>query len=46
MTAAGPGVAEIPNHACPVIDLRDTFVASRSGTVVGIWSVDARGRGG
>jgi len=42
----GEIVAVIPNHACPVIDLRDSFVATRSGTVVGIWPVDARGRSG
>jgi D-serine deaminase-like pyridoxal phosphate-dependent protein len=42
----GSVVAVIPNHACPVIDLRDTFVATRSGTVVGVWPVDARGRSG
>ncbi|HXI46111.1 MAG TPA: alanine racemase [Candidatus Acidoferrales bacterium] len=42
----GEVLAVIPNHVCPVIDLRDTFVATRSGTVVGIWPVDARGRSG
>jgi D-serine deaminase-like pyridoxal phosphate-dependent protein len=42
----GEVVAVIPNHVCPVIDLRDTFVATRSGEVVGTWSVDARGRSG
>jgi D-serine deaminase-like pyridoxal phosphate-dependent protein len=44
--ALGEVVAIVPNHVCPVIDLRDTFVASRSGTVVGTWPVDARGRSG
>jgi D-serine deaminase-like pyridoxal phosphate-dependent protein len=42
----GEIVAVIPNHVCPVIDLRDTFIATRAGTVVGIWPVDARGRSG
>jgi D-serine deaminase-like pyridoxal phosphate-dependent protein len=46
--AAKPSVGEIvavvPNHACPVIDLYDTFVATRSGSIVGTWRVDARGR--
>lgn len=44
--AVGDVLAVIPNHVCPVIDLRDSFVATRSGTVVGIWPVDARGRSG
>ena len=42
----GEVVAVIPNHVCPVIDLRDSFVATRSGEVVGVWPVDARGRSG
>jgi D-serine deaminase-like pyridoxal phosphate-dependent protein len=42
----GEVLAIIPNHVCPVIDLRDTFVATRSGTMVGVWPVDARGRSG
>jgi D-serine deaminase-like pyridoxal phosphate-dependent protein len=42
----GETVAVIPNHVCPVIDLRDSFVATRSGKVVGTWPVDARGRSG
>ena len=45
-----PGLGEvvpvIPNHVCPVIDLRDSFVATRDGVVVGEWPVDARGRTG
>jgi D-serine deaminase-like pyridoxal phosphate-dependent protein len=44
--AIGEVVAVIPNHVCPVIDLRDVFVATRAGTVVGTWPVDARGRSG
>ena len=48
--AVGPSlgqvVAVVPNHACPVIDLYDTFVATRSGTIVGEWPIDARGRRG
>jgi D-serine deaminase-like pyridoxal phosphate-dependent protein len=42
----GDVVAIVPNHACPVIDLYDSFVATRSGSVVGRWPVDARGRSG
>lgn len=42
----GEIVAVIPNHVCPVIDLRDSFVATRSGEIVGVWPVDARGRSG
>jgi D-serine deaminase-like pyridoxal phosphate-dependent protein len=42
----GEVVAVIPNHCCPVVDLHDTFVATRSGKVVGVWPVDARGRSG
>jgi D-serine deaminase-like pyridoxal phosphate-dependent protein len=42
----GEVVAVVPNHACPTIDLYDTFVATRSGVVVGEWRVDARGRSG
>lgn len=42
----GEVVAVIPNHVCPVIDLRDTFIATRDGMVVGVWPVDARGRVG
>ena len=42
----GEVVAVVPNHACPVIDLYDTFAATRSGKLVGSWSVDARGRSG
>lgn len=42
----GETVAVVPNHACPVVDLYDTFIATRSGAVVGRWPVDARGRSG
>ena len=42
----GEVMAIVPNHCCPVIDLRDTFVAVRSGSIVGTWPVDARGRSG
>jgi D-serine deaminase-like pyridoxal phosphate-dependent protein len=42
----GEVVAIVPNHCCPVIDLRDTFLATRAGVVVGTWPVDARGRSG
>jgi D-serine deaminase-like pyridoxal phosphate-dependent protein len=42
----GEVVAVVPNHACPVIDLYDTFAATRGGQLVGTWTVDARGRSG
>jgi D-serine deaminase-like pyridoxal phosphate-dependent protein len=42
--ALGEVVAILPNHACPVVDLFDSFVAVRGGEVVGRWPVDARGR--
>ena len=42
----GDVVAVIPNHVCPVIDLFDSFLATRSGEIVGRWPVDARGRSG
>jgi D-serine deaminase-like pyridoxal phosphate-dependent protein len=42
----GEVLALIPNHVCPVIDLRDSFLATRGGVVVGRWPVDARGRSG
>jgi len=42
----GEIVAIVPNHVCPLVDLFDTFVAMRGGTVVGEWPVDARGRSG
>jgi D-serine deaminase-like pyridoxal phosphate-dependent protein len=42
----GEVVAIVPNHCCPVIDLRDSFLAVRGGEVVGAWPVDARGRSG
>jgi D-serine deaminase-like pyridoxal phosphate-dependent protein len=44
--AIGEIVAIVPNHVCPVVDLFNTFVATRGGAVVGIWPVDARGRSG
>jgi D-serine deaminase-like pyridoxal phosphate-dependent protein len=44
--ALGETVAVVPNHACPTIDLFDSFAATRSGSVIGWWPVDARGRSG
>ena len=44
--ALGAVVAVVPNHVCPVVDLRDAFVATRAGKVVGTWPVAARGRSG
>jgi D-serine deaminase-like pyridoxal phosphate-dependent protein len=46
LPALGEIVAVIPNHVCPVIDLKETFVATRGGVVIGTWPVDARGRSG
>jgi D-serine deaminase-like pyridoxal phosphate-dependent protein len=43
---AGEVLAVVPNHVCPVVDLQDAFVATRSGEVVGLWPVDARGKSG
>ena len=42
----GEVVAIVPNHACPVIDLRDSFLVLRDGAIAGSWPVDARGRAG
>jgi len=42
----GEVVAIVPNHVCPVVDLFDSFIATRSGAIVGRWPVDARGRSG
>lgn len=42
----GEVVAIVPNHCCPVIDLRDSFLVMRDGEVAGTWPVDARGRAG
>ena len=42
----GEVVAIVPNHVCPVVDLFDTYLATRGGEVVGEWPVDARGRSG
>jgi D-serine deaminase-like pyridoxal phosphate-dependent protein len=44
--ALGETVAVVPNHACPTIDLFDSFAATRSGSLIGWWPVDARGRSG
>jgi D-serine deaminase-like pyridoxal phosphate-dependent protein len=42
----GEVLAIIPNHICPVVDLRDEMTATRGGIVVGRWPVLARGRSG
>jgi D-serine deaminase-like pyridoxal phosphate-dependent protein len=44
--ALGEVVAILPNHICPVVDLRDSFVVTRAGAAVGTWPVAARGRSG
>ena len=42
----GEVVAILPNHACPVVDLVDSFVVARGGVALDRWPVDARGRSG
>jgi len=42
----GEVVAIVPNHCCPVIDLKDSFIAVRGREIVGTFPVDARGRSG
>jgi D-serine deaminase-like pyridoxal phosphate-dependent protein len=42
----GEVVAVTPNRANPLVDLYDSFAATRSGSIVGRWPVDARGRSG
>jgi D-serine deaminase-like pyridoxal phosphate-dependent protein len=42
----GELIAIVPNHICPVVDLRDGFTVTRNGAVVGTWPVAARGRSG
>ena len=42
----GEVVAVVPNHICPVVDLFDSFVATKGPEIVGRWPVDARGRSG
>jgi D-serine deaminase-like pyridoxal phosphate-dependent protein len=42
----GEVVAILPNHACPVVDLVDSFVVARGGMALDRWPVDARGRSG
>jgi D-serine deaminase-like pyridoxal phosphate-dependent protein len=42
----GQVVAILPNHACPVVDLFESFVAVRGPEIVGVWRIDARGRSG
>jgi D-serine deaminase-like pyridoxal phosphate-dependent protein len=44
--ALGEVLAIVPNHICPVVDLRDAFIATRSRVIVGTRPVDARGRSG
>jgi D-serine deaminase-like pyridoxal phosphate-dependent protein len=42
----GEVVAVVPNHICPVVDLRDGFVAVLEDGTPETWPVDARGRSG
>jgi len=44
--SVGEVLAIVPNHICPVVDLRDEFLATRDGSIVGTWPVLARGRSG
>jgi D-serine deaminase-like pyridoxal phosphate-dependent protein len=41
--AVGDVVTILPNHACTAVNLSDTVVAHRGGTVVDTWPVVARG---
>lgn len=34
----------IPNHACTVVNLFETYTVHRSGEVIGVWEVHGRGR--
>jgi D-serine deaminase-like pyridoxal phosphate-dependent protein len=40
----GEVVTIVPNHVCPVVEQFDEFMVSRTGTIVGRWPIDARGR--
>ena len=42
----GDVVAVVPNHICPVVDLRSSFVAVLPDGRTEHWAVDARGRSG
>jgi D-serine deaminase-like pyridoxal phosphate-dependent protein len=42
----GEVIAIVPNHICPVVDLRDGFTVTRNGALLGTWPVAARGRSG
>jgi D-serine deaminase-like pyridoxal phosphate-dependent protein len=42
----GEIVAIVPNHCCPVIDLRDSFLVLRGGEIAGTWPGGAPGRSG
>ena len=44
--ALGEVVAIVPNHICPVVDLRDSLLATRDGAIVATWPVTARGKSG
>jgi D-serine deaminase-like pyridoxal phosphate-dependent protein len=44
--AIGEVLAIVPNHICPVVDLRDSFLVTRDGAAVDTWPVAARGRSG
>jgi D-serine deaminase-like pyridoxal phosphate-dependent protein len=34
----------IPNHACTVVNLFESYILHRNGTIVGEWKIDARGK--
>jgi D-serine deaminase-like pyridoxal phosphate-dependent protein len=42
----GDVIAVVPNHICPVVDLRNSLTVTRAGSILGDWLVNARGRSG
>jgi D-serine deaminase-like pyridoxal phosphate-dependent protein len=44
----GPEIGEVvtivPNHACGCTNMHDEVVAHRSGNVIGLWPIPARGK--
>jgi D-serine deaminase-like pyridoxal phosphate-dependent protein len=46
LPTVGRVVGVVPNHVCPVVNLADELVVTRSGTFFERWAVDARARNG
>jgi D-serine deaminase-like pyridoxal phosphate-dependent protein len=44
LPSVGDVVSVVPNHVCPVVNLADVLVVTRSGRLIDRWPVDARGR--